>query len=281
MPKSVRDIAIVFILLGIGLIILFSSDKTPAGSTVGKIVYTVLKPFQEVVYAVQSRVGNVWHTYVDLVKVQEESAALKEEIRKLRREKAVLLDKEDENRRLKKLLNLKTRHELPSLVAQILGEDAAGWYHTFFISRGSEDGVVPGMAVTASEGVVGKVIRSSADMSQVLLLTDPNLSVDCRVARTRDRGILTGSLERGCVLRHISLKSDVKIGDEVVTSGLDGVFPRGLTVGRVTKVGKGGQGLFLEAQVKPAVDFSAIEEVLVVLGQKGGFDVQPGLEERR
>jgi len=281
MPKSVRDIAIVFILLGAGLIILFSSDKKPDSSTAGRIIYTVLKPFQEVVFAVHSRVGNVWQTYIDLVGVQEESAALKEEIRRLRREKAVLLDKEDENRRLKKLLNLKTRHELPSLVAQILGEDAAGWYPTFFINRGSDDGVVPGTAVTASEGVVGKVIRGSSDMSQVLLLTDPNISVDCRVARTRDRGILTGSLERGCVLRHISLKSDVKPGDEVVTSGLDGIFPRGLTVGRVVKVRKGDQGLFLEAQVSPAVDFSEIEEVLVVLGQKGGFDVQPGLEERR
>jgi len=141
--------------------------------------------------------------------------------------------------------------------------------------------VHPDMPVTVAEGLVGRVVNSSSDMSRVLLLTDPNHSVDCRVASTRDRGVLSGSLERGCILRYIHLKSRIRPGDEVVTSGLDGIFPRGLPVGKVETVEKGSQGLFLEARVIPAVDFSEIEEVLVILGQRGGFDIRPGMEDKR
>ena len=118
-------------------------------------------------------------------------------------------------------------------------------------------------------------------MAQVLLISDPNLSLDCRVVRTRDRGILKGSLDRGCVLRYISIKSQVEPGDELETSGLDGVFPRGLTVGRIDSVRSGDQGMFLEAHVIPAANLSAIEEVLVILASRGGFDIRPGLEDKR
>lgn len=241
----------------------------------------MLRPVQQVIFAVHSRGANLWKGYIALTNVRAEDEALKEEIRRLRRENAMLQSKESENRRLAKLLDLKTRYEYPSLVAQIVGEDATGWYRTMFINRGSEDGVGAEMAVTVAQGIVGRVVKTTHDMSRVLLLTDPNLTVDCRVARTRDRGLLSGSLERGCVLRYINLKSGIAAGDEVVTSGLDGIFPRGLPVGKIESVRKGAQGLFLEAIVIPAVDFPEIEEVLVILGRKGGFDVQPGLEGKR
>lgn len=213
--------------------------------------------------------------------VRTENKALKEELNRLKSERAAAAAKETENQRLRKLLNLKLKGQFPSVVAQVIGEDSNGWYKSIFINRGSEDGVGPDMAVTVAEGVVGRVVKSAAEMSRVLLLTDPGLSIDCRVVRTRDRGLLSGSLERGCVLDYINLKSTVAPGDDVVTSGLDGIFPRGLTVGKIESVRKGSQDLFLEAKVVPAVDFSELEEVLVVLGQKGGFDIPPGLEGMR
>jgi rod shape-determining protein MreC len=282
MPRSVREIAIVIFLIGGGLLILFSSaHKTGEQGVVIRSVYSIVRPFQQAATTVHQRIVGWRQHYVTLMEVSQENEALKGKIRELRKENAALLNAESENRRLKKLLDLKSRHEFPSLVAQIIGEDALGWYRTFFINRGSEDGVLPDMPVTAAEGVVGRVLKSSTDLSQVVLITDPNLSVDCRVLRTRDRGILSGSLDRACVLRYIDLKSDVKPGDAVITSGLDGVFPRGLSVGRVQSVRKGSQELFLEAQVIPSVDFSAIEEVLVVLGHRAGFDLQPGLDDKR
>ncbi len=203
MPRSVREIAIVILLVGGGLVILFSSyNKTGEQGLVTRSVYRIMRPFQQAATTVHDRVVSWRKHYVTLVNVSKENDVLKREVRELQKERAALLNAESENRRLKKLLDLKSRHEFPSLVAQIIGEDALGWYRTFFVNRGSDDGVLPNMPVTVAEGVVGRVIKSSADMSQVLLITDPNLSVDCRVLRTRDRGILSGSLDRACVLRY-------------------------------------------------------------------------------
>lgn len=281
MPRSVREIAIVIFLIGGGLVILFSSANRAGEQGLGtRAIFRVIRPFQEAVTAVHDRINGWRKHYITLVGVSKENDVLKHEISELRKERTDLLNAESENRRLKKLLDLKSRHEFPSLVAQIIGEDAVGWYRTLFINRGSEDGVLPNMPVTVAEGIVGRVFKTSSDMSQVMLITDPNLSVDCRILRTRDRGILSGSLERACVLRYVNLKSEVKPGDEVVTSGLDGIFPRGLSVGKIQSLRKGPQGLFLEALVLPSVDFSAIEEVLVVLGHRAGFDLQPGLDDK-
>jgi rod shape-determining protein MreC len=213
--------------------------------------------------------------------VRVENRQLKEEIQTLRRDKAELLSKERENLRLKKFLDLKDRYECPSLVAQIIGEDAVGWYRTFLINRGSEDGVMPGMPAAVPEGIVGRVVRTSGSVARVRLITDPNLSVDCRVARTRDRGILNGHLDRECILRYVDSKGKIREGDEVVTSGLDGVFPKDLPVGTVSQVRNDPQGLFLEALVKPVAQFSEIEEVLVILAKRSGFDIRPGLEDKR
>ena len=113
------------------------------------------------------------------------------------------------------------------------------------------------------------------------MITDPNLSVDCRVARTRDRGVLNGYLDRECIIRYVDLKARIREGDEVVTSGLDGVFPKELPVGKVSQVRSDPQGLFLEALVTPAANFAEIEEVLVILGKRSGFDIRPGLEDGR
>ncbi len=281
MPRSIREIAVVLILLGGGVLVLISAPKgREQGHEVG-FLYTLFRPAQQVVAGFHGSLVDMWRGYIGLVGVQSENKALKDEVRRLRGERVGLLNAEKENVRLKKLLNLRAANEFPSLVAQVIGEDSAGWYRSLFINRGSEDGVTTDMAVAVAEGIVGRVTRCSSGMAQIVLITDPGLSVDCRLIRTRDRGVLTGSLDGGCVLRYLDLKSDVKTGDEVITSGLDRVFPKGLPVGRIESVRKGSQGLFLEAQVRPAADFSGVEEVIVVLGRPGGFDVQTGLEEKR
>jgi len=281
MPRSIRQITVLLILIGGGLVIIFSGASGRENGIETRILYLVTRPFQQSAATVQGRLAATWQSYLNLVNVQEENRALKNEVRRLVEERTRLLNEESENRRLKKLFNFKAQYEFSSLIAQVIGEDSVGWYRTFFVNRGSHDGVAPKMAVTAAEGIVGRVTRCSTGSAQVLLISDPNLSVDCRLIRTRDRGVLNGSLDGGCILRYLDLRSDVKPGDEVVTSGLDSLFPKGLLVGTVQVVRKGPQGLFLEAQVKPAVDFSEIEEVMIILGQPGGFDIQPGLEEKR
>jgi rod shape-determining protein MreC len=278
MPRSARDIAVVLLLLGAGLFLLFAFSGDRGTGPAAGVAYAIFRPLRIAAHGVRSRAAGLWRGYVDLIGVEEENRLLRNETARLRHDLQVLKTKERENRRLRKLLKLKEHYEFPSLAAQVIGEDATGWYGTFMINRGSDDGVVPGMPATAADGVVGRVVSASASMSKVLLITDPSLSIDCRVARTRDRGVLNGYLDRKCILRYLNLKARIRPGDEVVTSGLGRVFPRGLLLGRVERVAKDAQGLFLEALVTPALDFSEIEEVLVILGRPGGFHIEPGLE---
>jgi rod shape-determining protein MreC len=282
MPRSTKDIIVLLVLLAVGLIAVFSyaSEEREAG-LLGRMVYGVIRPVQGVVRGARDRVADAWNGYIALMGVREENVQLKAEIDQLRQAQAALRAKERENRRLRKLLDLKSRYDLPSLAAQVIGEDATGWYRSFFINRGSADGLRPGMAVTVGGGVVGKVSTTSPTMAKVMLLTDPAISVDCRVARTRDRGLVSGRLQHGCILRYIDLASDAREGDEVVTSGLGGIFPRGLVVGNISTLRQDAHGLFLEAVIVPAVDFAKVEEVLVVLAQRGGFDMPQALERVR
>ncbi len=280
MPRSTLEMAFVLLLIATGLILIFSSGGSES-HPLSRTVFAVMRPVHQAIHYAQSAVGGAWKSYVALKGVREENDRLKKEISNLKRDKAVLLNRDQENRRLRKLLNFKSQHDFPAITAQVVGEDAVGAYRTLLINRGTDDGIQIRMPVVVGEGVVGRVTTVGANMSQVVLVTDPDLSVDCRVPRTRSRGVLSGTLEAGCVVRYLDLKSEVVPGDEIVTSGLDGIFPRGLPVGSVKSVNRGTHGLFLEAVVTPAVDFSGLEEVLVVLKSKGGFDIRPGLDDKK
>ncbi|MFC1834546.1 rod shape-determining protein MreC [Thermodesulfobacteriota bacterium] len=280
-PRSVRDIALVLIIVGVGLVLLLSPPTKTETGPFTRALFTVTGPFQQAITSVHHWFRDSWGNYVALMGVREENRKLKAEVNELRRERTVLLGKERENQRLKKLLDLKSQYDFPSVAAQIIGQDSTGWYGTLFINRGTEDGIKEDMTAVVAQGVVGRLIACSSRVSKVLMITDSSLSVDCRVTRTRDRGILSGHLDGGCILRYVDSKSSIKAGDEVVTSGLDGIFPKGLTVGVVKSVRAGAHGLFLEALVTPSVDFDKVEEVLVVLGRGGGFDTRPGLEDNR
>ncbi|MEW6350006.1 MAG: rod shape-determining protein MreC [Thermodesulfobacteriota bacterium] len=280
MPRSTLEVAFLLLLIAVGLVLVFSSGNSESGRLSGA-AFTVMRPFQQAVHYVQSSVGGAWKDYVALRGVKTENDRLRREISDLKREKAFLENTEKENQRLKKLLEFKAQREFPTVAAQVIGEDSVGWYRTLLLNRGTDDHVQARMPVTVAEGVVGRVVKVSGGMSQVMLITDPDLSVDCRIVRTRDRGILTGSLAEGCVVRYLDLRSQVLAGDEVVTSGLDGVFPPGLPLGKVKTVKKGTQSPFLDVLVTPAADFSRLEEVLLILKLTGGFDIRPGLDGKR
>jgi rod shape-determining protein MreC len=120
------------------------------------------------------------------------------------------------------------------------------------------------MAVVTPIGLLGRVVSVTARTAKVLLLTDPNSGVDVLVQRTRARGIVSGSLESGTILKYVKRTEDIQEGDRLITSGVDGVFPKGLWVGTVVKVRKQSLGLFQHVEVLPAVNFARAEEVLVV-----------------
>ncbi len=232
-----------------------------------RAVQNAMTPFYRVVDRANGTVTTVWEDYLDLVNVRQENKELRESVkilnaRLLETHEAVLA-----NERLKKLLDMKNTLHLPTMAASVIGEDGAPWFKSVLIDRGEADGLREGMAVVTSEGVVGQLVKVAAHSSRVLLLTDNASAVAVVVQRSRARGVVKGKGGGRCALDFAAHDEDVKVGDMVVASGIGGVFPKGMPVGEVTMVKKGDFGIFQTIEVRPAVNITRLEEVLVLLQQ--------------
>jgi len=186
------------------------------------------------------------------------------ESRRLRAEMAGVEELQRENERLRRLLGFVEEHPRRSIAAQVIAEDASSWFRTIDIDRGYEEGVTEGLPVVNAAGLIGRVVRSTAHSSRVLLITDASSAVAVLVQDERIRGVCRG--QGGTLALDFALVQDaIQIGDGVITSGLGGVFPKGLVVGYVRSVHREQFGLFQTVEVEPAVDFAHLEEVLVLI----------------
>lgn len=232
---------------------------------------------------VQGSLTNLWRglsglsgRYLALVEVERDNAALRAIIGELRGEVNRLREAEIENRRFRSLLDFRLP-EAPALFpAQVIGEDASGWFRTIRIDRGRDQGVREGLAVVNVDGVVGQVTSATSRTAEALLLLDRNSSVPVLVQRSRARGVAVGDGSAMLAIRYMGLAEDASVGDEVVTSGLGDVYPKGLLVGRIAKIERPDAGLFQRIWVAPAVDFSKLEEVMVHIPSPAGPDLVAG-----
>jgi rod shape-determining protein MreC len=263
--KLARILCFVFLSL-INILLLSVSAKHPHRYTVvDRVAMAGIVPFQESVTRSLHFCRGIWDRYFELVGVREECERLKEMLAEARMERSHYLESEMAAERLRKLLEMKSQLPHRLLPAQVAAYDPSGWSQTIIINRGREDGVAKGMAVIDSEGIVGHIIKDFDWSAQVLLLIDQSSAVDALVQRTRFRGIVEGEATQTCGFKYVVRKADIQIGDTLISSGLDRVFPKGLRVGTVASVSKPASGLFQEVRVQPFVDFTRIEEVLVVL----------------
>jgi rod shape-determining protein MreC len=228
------------------------------------LVMEAVAPMQSAAARLADGGAGVIHDYLDLVGVQRENARLRAELAREETQRARLAELEAENRHLSDLLELKQALALSSAAADVIGADASGLARTLGVEGGSDHDFEAGMAVLSTEGVVGKLIAVGPTSSRVLLINDHNSALDTFDQRSRVRGIVAGVVDDGLVMKYVDRSEDVKSGDTIVTSGLDGIFPRGLLVGEVTTVTREGTGLFLTVNVAPAADFRRLEQVLVV-----------------
>ncbi|UFS70556.1 rod shape-determining protein MreC [Geomonas sp. RF6] len=216
--------------------------------------------------AALSRVtGGVWDDYVNLVDVRRENQLLKANLKRLNEQVVAAREATAANARLKELLGLKTSLNIPSVAVSVIGEDSSAWFKTLVVDRGSLDGLVEGMPVVASGGVVGRLVKVGPASSRVLLLTDHASAIAAVIQRSRARGVVRGTGGGRCSMEFTVRDEDVKLGDSVVTSGIGGVFPPGLPLGEVTMVKKGEYGVFQTIEVQPKVNIARIEEMLVLL----------------
>ena len=224
-------------------------------------------PFEKGIVWFQTGVSNLWHNYFYLRGVRQENRDLKLQIERLRIEQVRLNQDAEQARRLQALLGFKEQFISKTLAAQVIGSSGSEQSRSIYIDKGSRDGVKQDMAVITADGVVGKVLRVFRSTSQVLLVNDQTSGVGAILDKSRLQGVLRGTAVGEVVLEKVMSDETVLPGERVVTSGGDQIFPKGLSVGTVTKVSPGPE-LFLNIRVKPAVDLSRLEEVLVITQQE-------------
>ncbi|MEW6615061.1 MAG: rod shape-determining protein MreC [Thermodesulfobacteriota bacterium] len=236
-----------------------------------KIIFEVSSPFQKTIQSTVGGVKTLWGNYIFLVNLKKENTALSKTINALKEENLRLREAAIANMRLRKLLLFKDEFRSPMVPAEVISEDPSSWFKTIILDKGSKDGIEKKMAVVTSEGMVGRVIGVYRSVSKVLLSTDHSSAIDVMVQRTRAKGILEGMVNQTCQLKYVSRADDVRIGDDIISSGLGGIFPKGLLLGRVSKIKKEGSGLFQYIEVTPSVDFTKLEEVFIVVGDKSAL----------
>jgi rod shape-determining protein MreC len=223
-------------------------------------------PLEKAIVWMQTSSGNIWHNYFYLRGVRAENRSLKQQIERMSLEQARMSQDADQARRLQALLAFKEQFISKTLAAQVIGGSGSEQSRLVYIDKGYNDGIRSDMAVITADGVVGKVLRAdpaNRHVAQVLLIDDQTSGVGAILDKTRLQGILRGTPTGEVVLEKVMSDENVPAGEQVLTSGGDGIFPKGLLVGRVTKVSPGGE-LFLNIRVRPAADLSRLEEVLVV-----------------
>jgi rod shape-determining protein MreC len=230
-----------------------------------KIGLEVIGPFQTGISKVSNYAGSLKNKYVDLLSIREENKQLRQELLQYKSANIEYREALATNVRLKKLLELKESLPPPTLTAEIIGKDPSLWFRTLTINRGASDGVQKGMPVVTVEGVVGQVLTSSPNYSKVLLATDPNSAVDVITQKTRVHGIVKGLGRDAFGLSYVLKSAEVEKGDFVITSGLGGVFPKGLMVGTVSEITNTRRGMFQKIEIEPAVDFSQLEHLIIIM----------------
>lgn len=254
-----------FALFCIALVLTAFSAKHPETSQYGEILISeIVAPFENVSYALRGGVSGMWRRYFALVDTQEQNQELHQRIASLESDLARLREFEHENKNLKELLAITKQSELRGIVAEVIGLSPSLWVQSLTINRGIADGIKPGMAVIQGEGVVGQIMKVGRSTAEVLLISDHVSGVDAIVQRTRARGVVEGSGGELCRMRYVSQEEEIQVGDRIITSGKDGIYPKGLLLGVVSDVDTNSRAQFKLIEIHPTVDFSRVESVLVL-----------------
>lgn len=234
---------------------------------VGLVLTWILRPLQIAGQGTANWIKGLRDHYDTLDGFRSENERLRKRVHTLELERQRLLEADAANRRLQQLLDFRSQLPAKAITASIIANSASSWFQSCVLDKGSADGVSKGMAVVTPLGVVGKVVSVTGRTAKVLLLTDASSGIDVMIQRTRARGIVAGTAENGVVLKYVKRSEDVQEGDRLITTGVDGVFPKALLAGTVIKVRKQTLGLFQTIEVLPAVQPSQIEEVLIVAAE--------------
>ncbi len=249
----------------VGHIVLISAQITSRKGVpvLEAVIFGAFAEVQRVVSAGVSSVTSVWGGYVGLRRVNAENEQLKRELAETQIELQRLRALVDRSRGLERLLELRDQSKLTTKAAEIIAAGATPDFRTVTIDKGTRDGIQSDMAVLAPGGVVGRIVVPSFRAAKVQLLIDRNAAAGAVIERSRAQGVVIGGGDERLRMEYVSELADVVIGDMVMTSGIDGIFPKGFVIGTVDEVEKSGNA-YKRIVVKPALDFRSLEAVLVV-----------------
>lgn len=234
-----------------------------------RLVLQLTLPLERMVTLPVQELQGVWSDYVALVGVREENEKLRGRLARLEEENHQYREAILSSERFQKLAGFRAAREVPMVPANVIHQDLSPWFQSLIIDQGAAAGIRPGMPVITDAGVVGLVSGTTPGAAKIMLVIDPQSRLDAYVERTRARATVRGTAAPECDLDYVSRQETLEEGDLLLTSGMGGVYPKGLLVGRVGKVDRKTSGLFLAARVQPAVDFARLDEVFVILEQRG------------
>jgi len=268
--KNIWALLVVIVLLL--FLISYTGEERVRLTTVEDAFLAVVVPVQDFFASIGQNIQTFFVSIVHYQEIQKENEMLREKVSE-KKEKLVVLDEVlQENHRLRELVGFQEREEMDLVDAKVVARDASGWFNTVTLNRGYQDGIEVEMSVVTPDGLTGMISSVSARSSQAILITNPRFAASAMVQRSRDSGslgIIEGQADDQPMLKMINLPPDANIqpGDTIVTSGMGGVFPKGLFVGEVEKVDVDQHGLVKYAEVKSSVNVNRLEEVMIVTSE--------------
>ncbi len=259
-------VIVVFIL--IALMVMTSGDQNMSGGE--SVVGSILMPVQSGIYSVTDKIGNFFERVFAPSDLREENKTLREEIAQYKNDLNTLEELKKENERLKALLVFKDENtEYTVVTAKVTGKDSSNYFSIFTINRGVLDGVKQDMPVITEDGLVGRIIETGANWSKVMSIIDYDSGVSAIVELTRDNGVVQGTTlsntaEPLLEMDFLPFDADILPGYRVITSGLGGVYPKGLIIGDTVEITRSSDNSQEKAYVNPAVDFLHLEEVMII-----------------
>jgi rod shape-determining protein MreC len=267
--KRYRDLVIVLAALAVPFLFLRASLRDPKqASGPDRLIVALSAPIQTAAATLARGISDIWGNYVYLRDVKEDNAKLASENARLREKVRQLEGNEVDNRRLKRLLAMRETIKVDAVSAQVIGKNTTDFFRVtrVVLDREARD-IGPNMPVISPDGVVGTTLRTSGDTVDVRLVVDAGAAVDVVVQRTGARGIARGSGDEtkyAVSVEYMQRTDEVEVGDLLVTSGVGRRFPKGVPVGTVTQVTKRDFGIYQQVVASPSVDFSRLEEVIIV-----------------
>lgn len=244
-----------------------SKRKAPykEASIFENVMMDTLAPLQRGISSVYKNVASFFEDYMLNVNASKENVELKEKIGSLTQEVFALKQLEQENKRLRQILNFGKKIDHKMISAQVVAWDSSSDFRVIRIDKGHNDGVKLQSTVVTSDGIVGYVYRLTDHFADILTILDPSNRVDVIVSRTRSYGILEGYSGWRTVMKYVVRTDPVRLNDLVITSGLGNIYPKGIPVGMITKIERESYGITQHLEVTPTVDFSRLEEVAVLV----------------